>query len=223
MASGEKPVRSVDVRSPLLRGPARVAEVLALLPVVRKALPEVELPFQQARVLAAMCAGALAGRALRATGLSPLAQETAAGVLALVPATLALRGTQLAAYHGAEHISIGTYEHGARRPREHERCGSHMIGPLLGATVIGNALAARVARTPRGRALARGVTSVAALGVATEAFTWMLGHPDHPLSRALAWPGQELQRRYLTSEPTAAQLEVAEAALAACLELERPS
>jgi uncharacterized protein YqhQ len=49
----------------------------------------------------------------------------------------------------------------------------------------------------------------------------MTRHPEHRISRALAWPGHELQHRVATAEPTPDQLEVAEAALAACLELER--
>jgi uncharacterized protein YqhQ len=49
----------------------------------------------------------------------------------------------------------------------------------------------------------------------------MVRNPDHPVSRALARPGHELQHRFATAEPTPEQLEVAEAALAACLELER--
>ena len=48
----------------------------------------------------------------------------------------------------------------------------------------------------------------------------MTRNPAHPLSRALARPGHELQHRLGTREPTAEQLEVAEAALRACLELE---
>ena len=48
----------------------------------------------------------------------------------------------------------------------------------------------------------------------------MTRNPTHPLSRALARPGHELQHRLGTREPTAEQLEVAEAALRACLELE---
>ena len=40
------------------------------------------------------------------------------------------------------------------------------------------------------------------------------------LAQALSKPGHELQHRFSTAEPTAAQLEVAEAALAACLKLE---
>jgi uncharacterized protein YqhQ len=48
----------------------------------------------------------------------------------------------------------------------------------------------------------------------------MVRHPDHPVAKALALPGHELQHRLATAEPTEAQLEVAEAALTACLELE---
>lgn len=223
LASGEKTVRSVDVRWPLLRGPARIAEVFALFPAVRRALPQVELPFQQARVLAAMLGTALVVRSLRASRLSPAAQEVVAALLAIGPAALALRGTAIAAYHGAEHISIGSYEHGEARPREHERCGSHMLGPLLVTTVAGNVLAGRLGSTPRARALARAGVGVASLAAATEVFGWMLRHPDHPLSRALARPGHELQARFLTAEPTPAQLEVAHAALAECLRLELPA
>ena len=220
LASGQKTIRSVDVESPLLRGPARIAEILALFPAVRRALPEVELPFQQGRVVAAMLGTMLAVRSLRSTRLSPVAQEGIAALLAVWPAALALRGTQIAAYHGAEHISIGSYEHGEPRSREHERCGSHMLGPLVATTAVGNALAGRLGSTPRGRALARVGVSIASLAAATETFGWMLRHPDNPISRALAWPGHELQTRFLTAEPTLAQLEVAEAALAECLRLE---
>jgi uncharacterized protein YqhQ len=48
----------------------------------------------------------------------------------------------------------------------------------------------------------------------------MVRHPDHPVAKALAMPGHELQHRLATAEPDAAQLAVAEAALKACLELE---
>ncbi|HKP17832.1 MAG TPA: DUF1385 domain-containing protein, partial [Gaiellaceae bacterium] len=59
-----------------------------------------------------------------------------------------------------------------------------------------------------------------AVAAATELFGWMVRNPKHPAARALARPGQELQERFATAEPDAAQLEVAEAALRACLELE---
>jgi uncharacterized protein YqhQ len=131
---------------------------------------------------------------------------------------LALRGGELAAYHGAEHVSIGTYEHGETRAKEHERCGSHLIGPLIAATAAGNAIASRAPAHLRGAARAAG--ALGAVGAAVEVFAWMTKHPRHPLARALARPGHELQHRIATAEPSPAQLEVAEAALAACLELE---
>ncbi|HVS85579.1 MAG TPA: DUF1385 domain-containing protein, partial [Gaiellaceae bacterium] len=61
------------------------------------------------------------------------------------------------------------------------------------------------------------------LAATTEIFGWMTRNPEHPLAQALSKPGHELQHRFSTAEPTAEQLEVAEAALAACLELERAS
>ena len=65
--------------------------------------------------------------------------------------------------------------------------------------------------------MAAGVGSVAA---AVEVFSWMVANERHPLARALARPGHELQQRLVTAEPCAEQLEVANAALAECLRLE---
>ncbi len=77
---------------------------------------------------------------------------------------------------------------------------------------------ALAARAPaRARPTARAIGAIGAVGAAVEVFAWMGRHPDHPVSRALARPGHELQTRVSTEEPSAAQLEVAEAALAACL------
>jgi uncharacterized protein YqhQ len=220
VASDYKRLRAAQVRNPLLRGPARIAEVFALLPQVRRRLPEARLPFQRPQVLAAMGGTALAVRAVKESRrLSPLARELVGGLLSLAPAVLALRGSELAAYHGAEHISIGSYEHDEPRAREHERCGSHMLGPLVASSAVGGALASRA--PARLRIPARLTAQLGALAASTEIFGWMSRHPEHPLSRALARPGHELQHRLATAEPTPEQLEVAEAALAACLELER--
>ena len=220
VASEYKRLRASRVSNPLLRGPAKMAEVFALLPQVRRRLPEARLPFQRPQVLAAMAGTALVVRAVKETrSLSPLARELVGGMLSLAPAALAMRGSELAAYHGAEHISIGSYEHGERRAREHERCGSHMLGPLVASSAVGGALAARA--PARLRTPARLAAQLGALAAATEIFGWMARHPEHRISRALARPGHELQHRLATAEPTPEQLEVAEAALAACLELER--
>ena len=220
VAAEYKRLRGSQVQSALLRGPARLAEVFALLPALRRRLPEARLPFQRSLVMGAMVASAVTVRSVKTSrSLTPLARELLSGALSAVPAALALRGGDLAAYHGAEHISIGSYEHGERRAREHERCGSHMIGPLLATSAIGGALATRAPVALRGPA--RLAAQVGALAASTEIFSWMVRNPENPVARALARPGHELQHRLATAEPTPEQLEVAEAALAACLELER--
>ncbi len=218
VASELKRYRAAHVTNPLFRGPARLAEALAVLPQVRRRLPEAKLPFQRPRVLTAMVAGAVAVQVARGSRLGPAAQELVAAIASLAPAAVALRSSDLAAYHGAEHITIGTYEHGEARAKEHERCGSHLIGPLIGTMAIGNTLAALA--PAQFRFAARGLASLGALAASTEIFSWMVRNPEHPVSKALARPGHELQHRLATAEPTAEQLEVAEAALAACLELE---
>jgi len=219
VASDYKRLRAAKVQSPLLRGPARFAEVFALLPQLRRRLPEARLPFQRKQVLGAMLATALVVRSVKESRrLSPLSRELVGGFLSLVPAALAMRGSELAAYHGAEHISIGSYEHDEPRAREHERCGSHLVGPLTITTALAAAAAERA--PARHRTTARLAGTVAALGAAVEIFGWMSRNPDRRLARALARPGTELQRRLSTSEPSDAQLEVAEAALRACLEAE---
>jgi uncharacterized protein YqhQ len=131
---------------------------------------------------------------------------------------MSLRNSDVAAYHGAEHISIGSYEHGETVVKEHERCGGHLVGPLVATTAIGNILAAKA--PPNLRGPARMAASVGAIAASMEIFGWMVKHPRHPLARALSKPGHELQHRLSTAEPSPEQLEVAEAALAACLELE---
>ena len=219
VASARKRLLAPGIQQPFLRGPLRLAESFAIIPEVRRRLPEARLPFERPAVLAATLASAVTVQVVRRSEhLGEVARELLAGALSLAPALMALRGGELAAYHGAEHVSIGTYEHGERRAKEHERCGSHLIGPLLAATAAGNVLAARA--PARFRGTARAASAVGAVGAAVEVFAWMTKHPGHPLARALARPGHELQHRLATAEPSPAQLEVAEAALAACLELE---
>lgn len=213
-----KRVQAARVTNPVLRGPARVAEALALLPQVKAALPEAELPFTRPVVVGSMVATAAAVQGVRRSALRPFARELASSVLSVVPAALALRGGELASYHGAEHVSIGSYEHGVARPKEHERCGSHLVGPLLVTSALGGAVAEHA--PDRLRRPARTFAALGALAVSTEVFGWMTRHATHPLARALARPGHELQHRLGTREPSPEQLEVANAALRACLQLE---
>ena len=219
VASARKRLQAMRIRNPLLRGPARLLEALALLPQVKAKLPAAKLPMESRPVFISMLAAATLVRGLRESRLRPLARELLAGLASIAPAVLALRSGELAAYHGAEHISIGSYEHGKRTAREHERCGGHLVGPLVLTTAVGNTIATLAPE--RVRRQAQAAAQVGAVAAATELFGWMTRNPAHPLARALAKPGHELQHRFSTAEPTAEQLEVAEAALAACLELER--
>jgi len=207
--------------NPLVRGPARMAEAVAFLPELKRALPEAQLPFARGRVVGAILGGAVVMQGVRRSTLGAAAKELVGGLISVAPALLSLREGSVAAYHGAEHITIGTYEHGVKRAREHERCGSHLVGPLLATATAGNILASRAPQ--RFRPAARAAAAVGALAASTEIFSWMQRHPDHALARALGRPGHEFQHRLATAEPTPEQLEVAEAALRACLELEEAS
>ena len=161
-----KRYRASSVTNPLLRGPARLAEVLALVPHVRRRMPEAKLPFERPRVLTAMVASAGVVQVARGSArLSPAGQELIGAVASLVPAVFALRSDDLAAYHGAEHIAIGSHEHGEAREKEHERCGSHLVGPLLITTAIGNVLAARA--PVHLRSVARTLAGIGALAAST--------------------------------------------------------
>ena len=216
VASGRKPrLRARAGGLPGLRGVAGLAEGIAVIPLVRRALPEARLPFESRRVLAAMGGAALAGTLLRRRGA-----EAAAMAVSLAPSLVALRSGDVAAYHGAEHKAIGAYETGADdHTKEHDRCGSHLMAPLLAANAAGAALLRRAAEKPG--PLAQSAMGLASLGAAVEVFAWSERHPDSATARALRRPGHELQRVIGTREPTPEQLEVANAALAEIVRVEK--
>jgi uncharacterized protein YqhQ len=135
-----------------------------------------------------------------------------AGV-SLAPALLALSGGELAAYHGVEHKAIAAYEDGedaADAAKEHERCGSHLVAPLLSSTAVGNVLARRAGL--RGPAVEAGVT-LGSVALAFELFGWSERHPDSALTRILQRPGHEIQRAVGTREHSPEQLEVGRTAV----------
>ena len=154
-ASGHKPrFRAVDP-IPGVRGVARLAEAMAVIPLVKRGLPEARLPFQDPSVLA-VAAGASVGGTLLRRRLRGVGGEAAAAVVSMVPAVFALRGGELAQYHGVEHKAIGAYEADDEDARdatkEHERCGSHLVAPMLAANLAGTLLLRRAvpgrARSP---------------------------------------------------------------------------
>ena len=140
--------------------------------------------------------------------------------VSLLPALLALRSGDLASYHGVEHKAIGAYEEDgetADATKEHDRCGSNLVAPML-TTAVAGSLAVR--RAGLSGPLADGVVALGSLGVAVEVFLWSERHSDSALSRALRRPGHELQRAVGTREPSEEQLEVGRAALAEILRAE---
>ena len=114
------------------------------------ALPQARFPFARPAVVGSIVASSLVARGLRRSTLSPGGKEVAAGAVSLLPAVLALRGSGLAEYHGAEHVSIGTYENDARAPKEHPRCGSQLIAPMLASSLAANVAAAWAPAAARG-------------------------------------------------------------------------
>jgi uncharacterized protein YqhQ len=133
---------------------------------------------------------------------------------------MALRGGDLAAYHGVEHKSIAAYEddgEAADATKEHDRCGSHLVAPMLTAAAMGNVAARRAGL--RGPA-AEAMIGLGSAAVAVEVFAWGERHPDSRLTRLLRRPGHEIQRVVGTREPTDEQLEVGHAALVEILRVE---
>src|SRR6266545_7215981 len=134
VASGPKPRWRGADGVPGVRGVARLAEAFAVVPLVKRALPEARLPFQDGSVLAVAGGASLAGTLVRRR-LHGAGGEAAAGALSLAPALFALRGGEVAAYHGVEHKAIAAYETGAadaaEAAKEHDRCGSHLVTPML--------------------------------------------------------------------------------------------
>jgi uncharacterized protein YqhQ len=220
-ASGRKPrLRAADP-VPGVRGVARLAEAFAVIPLVKLALPEARLPFQDVSVVAVAAGASLGGTLLR-RHVRGAGGDAAAAAISIVPAVFALRGGDLAAYHGVEHKSIAAYEADAEdaadAAKEHERCGSHLVAPMLAANVAGTVLLRRAVERPG--PLAGGAVALASTAAAVEVFAWTERNARSPIARALKRPGYEIQRLVGTREPDERQLEVGRAALAEILRVE---
>jgi uncharacterized protein YqhQ len=176
-------------------------------------------------VIAAAAGASLTGAALRRR-LGGAAGEAAAAVLSIAPAMLALRGGELAAYHGVEHKAIAAYEapedtDAADTAKEHDRCGSHLVAPMLASNVAGAVLIKQLLERPN--ALAGGAVALASTAVAVEVFAWSERNAGTRTARALRRPGFEIQRLIGTREPDERQLEVGRAALEEILRVEQPT
>ena len=129
--SGAKPrFRGSFADLPGVRGIARLGEAFALLPVIKRRVPEVQLPFEDGKVLAAMLASSVVTAGARRLGGRTAGNELAVAALGLAPTAFALHDSQLAAYHGVEHKAIAGYEQdtdAALVAKEHDRCGSNLV------------------------------------------------------------------------------------------------
>jgi uncharacterized protein YqhQ len=224
VASERKPelAPGLVAKLPGLRGPLKLAEALAVLPLVRRRMPSARLPFEDARVLAAVAATLGATSLLRRRVRAGALREGVAQAIGAVPALVALSDRDLAAYHGVEHKAIAAYERGiddvAAVPKEHDRCGSNLIVPMMLLSAAGTLLLDRMVESPS--AAARAGVGLGGASLAVEMFAWSDRHHGQPLAEAFHTPGREIQRRVATKEPTPEQLEVGIAALEEILRAE---
>jgi uncharacterized protein YqhQ len=224
VASGRKPrVQGVD-GVPGVRGVVRLGEAFVVIPLVKRKLPAAKLPFENPALIG-VAAGASVGGALLKRNLRGIGGEAAAGVISLVPALFALRGGELAAYHGVEHKSIAAYEaaddvDAAGEDKEHDRCGSHLVAPMLASNLAGTLMLRQVVERPG--AVAGSAVALASTAAAVEVFAWCERNSETRAARALRRPGFEIQRLVGTREPDEHQLEVGRAALAEILRVEQP-
>jgi uncharacterized protein YqhQ len=224
VASERKPelAPGLVARAPGLRGPVKLAEALAVLPLARRRLPAARLPFEDRRVLLAAAATLALTGLLRRRARPSVLREGLVQAIGAVPALVALMDRDLAAYHGAEHKAIAAYEQGiddvASVPKEHDRCGSNLMVPMMLLSAGATVALERLVETPS--QLARAGVGLGGASIAVEMFAWSDRHHGDPLAEAFHTPGREIQRHWATREPTPEQLEVGMAAMAEILRVE---
>jgi uncharacterized protein YqhQ len=207
---------------PGLRGPLKLVEAMAVLPLVRRRMPAARLPFEDRRVLATIGATLVATSLLRRRLAGSALREGLVQALGAAPAVVALADRDLAAYHGVEHKAIAAYEQGiedpASVPKEHDRCGSNLLVPMMLLSAAGTVVLEKLVERPSPPA--RAAVGLGVASIAVEMFAWSDRHHGAPLAEAFHTPGREIQRRLATKEPTPEQLQVGIAALAEILRVE---
>ena len=165
IASERKPelVPGLVTKVPGLRGPVKLAEAMLVLPLVRKRMRSARLPFEDPRVLVATASTLAISSLMRRRGPATASREGLLQAIGAIPAVVALTDRDLAAYHGAEHKAIAAYEQGvedvASVPKEHDRCGSNLIVPMMLLSAAGTILLERLVDKPS--QAARAVVSLA--------------------------------------------------------------
>jgi uncharacterized protein YqhQ len=224
VASERKPELAPELvaKLPGLRGPVKLAEAMLVLPLVRRRMRSARLPFEDPRVLGAIGATLVTTSLLRKKAPASTLREGIVQAIGVVPALVALGDRDLAAYHGVEHKAIAAYERGvddvASVPKEHDRCGSNLVVPMMLLSAGGTVLLERLVDDPS--AAVRAGVGLGGASIAVEMFAWSDRHHGDPLAEAFHTPGREIQRRWATKEPTPEQLEVGIAAMEEILRVE---
>jgi uncharacterized protein YqhQ len=225
VASERKPelAPALVAKVPGLRGPVKLAEALVVLPLVRRRMRAPRMPFEDWRVVAAVVSTLALSSAIRRAGRPSPLREGIVQAIGAVPALVALMDRDLAAYHGIEHKAIAAYEQGVEDigsvPKEHDRCGSNLIVPMMLLSATGTLLLEGLVEQPS--QAARALVGLGGASVAVEMFAWSDRHHGEPLAEAFHTPGREIQRHLATAEPSPEQTEVGLAALAEILRAEQ--
>jgi len=226
--SGKVPrLRGPLDRVPGVRGVMRLAESMIVVPLVRLKLPQARLPFENAQVVGTAAATMAITLAVRKRSKRGVGSEAALSVLGMAPALISLKAGDTAQYHGVEHKAIAAYELGGdptdaavieAAAKEHERCGSHLVAPMMLAGIAGDAMMRQVVAKPG--PIAQMSVGLAGAATSIEMFAYAERHPGSTFAKIFRAPGFKLQEAIGTREPTPEQIEVGRAAITALLEAE---
>ena len=159
-----------------------------MLPAVRRGLPQARFALEDRRaVVAALARDGVAGAGAAAAALGARAGGGRRRRRPRPRPRDACAARSAAVWHAVEHKSIAAYEAGgadevanaAAHAKEHDRCGSNLVVPLLGHD---DDRQHRRAASCFGRRALGGRTVVAALsiGAAVEVFAFSARRPEHP-------------------------------------------
>jgi uncharacterized protein YqhQ len=209
---------------PVLRGLGRFAESLMVLGVVKKAMvPRSALMQEAGTALAAFIPAVVSVKNSAVSGYHGAEHKVIGAREQALRAAEEARAAggapgDAGATGALRWSAAGLTGDAAAAAKEHDRCGSNLVGPFMLATVLTNLLARD--RSGRKTPLRAAAAGAASLGLALEAMRWSNKHADSVLARLMMMPGRAIQKGFTTSEPSGEQLEVGERALAELLRLE---
>jgi len=215
-------------RVPFTRGVIRMVESMMVVPAARAGVPEARLAMED-RPVGAMVVGTMVASAILRRRISNVVlREATVTTVNLLPMLLMLRMSPASRWHAVEHKSIAAYERAGTLgiatnvvdPKEHKRCGSNLVLPLMVSSAVGN-MAARAVPNRRLRAAARAGALVAGIGAAVEAFSFAERHPRNPASRVIHGAGHAIQAGFVTREPNEDELAVGRQAMEEILRVEQ--